>query len=163
MLRNKVVIFFVGVLFAIVVIYNIHFFLKKKSPVQSQKKAVSAVHPGDQKKSGESRLTSVFPVLRDREKWKRDPFQYTGQYTGEKGDRGKPDIWEKRKVIGIKLQGITVRDGKHFALVNGEVVEAGDRIEDVLITGITSYSIFVKDAGGIREINIYNDILEKEK
>ena len=44
---------------------------------------------------------------------------------------------EKRRRPYIKLQGITVRNGKRFALVNGWVVGAGDRIDNVLITDVT--------------------------
>lgn len=156
MLRNKLVILVVGVLFTLVFIYNINFFLKKKVPVRSQEKVVSSVAPGAQNRSGEARMASAFPVPQDREKWKRDPFQY-------KGDAANTAVREKTKAVGIKLQGITVRDGKPYALVNGWVVEAGDRIENVTITRIARYSIFVKDAAGIREISIYNDILDKEK
>lgn len=162
MLRNKSVILFVGVLFTLVVIYNINFFLKKKVPMSAQKKAVSAVASADRNSSGEAQRSPAFPVPRDREKWRRDPFKYTGRYAGEKGVAAKTAAREIKQTVSIKLQGITVRDGKHFALVNGWVVEAGDMIEDVVIIRIDRYSIFVKDAAGIREINIYDDILDKE-
>ena len=163
MLRNKLVILFVGVLFTLVVIYDINFFLKNKVPMSVQKKAVSAVAPADRNSSGEALPAPVFPVLRDREKWRRDPFKYTGQYAGEKGVAAKTAAREIKKTVSIKLQGITVRDGRHYALVNGWVVGVGDMIEDVIITRIDRYSIFVKDDRGIREINIYDDILDKEK
>jgi hypothetical protein len=167
MLRNKAVILAVGVLFFIVVIYNINFFLKKKSPEIYREKAVNSAAQGDRRRPVESPRTSVFPILRDSEKWKRDPFQYTGQYTGgyteRNGDVEKSGLPEKTKKTGIKLEGITVRGSKYSALVNGWVVEAGDRVDDVVITKITRYSIFVKDLSGIKEINLYNDILDKEK
>lgn len=163
MLRNKALLLVVGVLFFIVVIYNINFFLKKKSPEIYREKAVIGVTAADQSRQVESRRTSAFPILRDNERWKRDPFRYAGQYTGEYTDMGKPGLLEKPKRTDIKLEGITVRDNRYSALVNGWIVEAGDRVDDVLITKITRYSIFVKDDSGTREINIYNDILDKEK
>lgn len=159
MLRNKFVIGVVGVLFSIVVVYNLNFFLKKRGPARSQKETVSSAPPVDQDKPGESLMVSPFPLSRDKGSWKRDPFQYTGENRGV----GKSAAREKTKVSGIKLQGVTVRDGKRFALVNGWVVKPGDRVDDVTIADISPYSIFVKDAGGIREISIYNDIRDKEK
>ena len=167
MLRNKLVIAMVGVLFSIVAIYNYNFFLKKKAPDGFQGKTVSAAPSVGRDRSTGPLMISPFPVLRDKENWRRDPFQYTGQYTDQltwdKGVTGKTAAQGKKKAAVIKLEGITVRNNKRFALVNGWVVGAGDRLDNVLITDITPYSIFVKDAGGIREINIYTDMPDKEK
>ena len=167
MLRNKLVIGIVGVLLSIVVIYNLNFFLTKKEPAGFQEKSVSAAPSAGRDRSTGPMMTSSYPVLRDKENWKRDPFLYIGQHTGrypeKEGRGGILATREKTKAAVIKLQGITVRNGKRFALVNGWVVGAGDRLDNVLITDITPYSIFVKDADGIREINIYTDIHDKEK
>jgi hypothetical protein len=167
MLRNKLVILVVGLLFFVVVIYNLNFFLKKKSGTGAPQKSVIAPTTDDKSMAVGPRVTLQFSVPRDIEKWKRDPFiyagEYTGQRTGENSGVVKPDDRGKRKAAGLKLEGVTVRDGKYFALVNGWVVEAGDNIDGVLITRVTRYSIFVKDSEGLREISIYNDIPDKEK
>ncbi|TAN41994.1 MAG: hypothetical protein EPN25_03845 [Nitrospirae bacterium] len=156
MLRNRAILAVVGVLFILVVIYDLNFFLRKRSPVRPQGEAVTAALPETTGKSGTLRMASGFPVPRDREKWRRDPFRYKG---GPAMTAGR----EIHKTTGIKLQGITVRDGRRSALVNGWVVETGDVFENVLITDITPYSIFVKDAAGVREIKMYTDIPDKEK
>ena len=163
MLRNKLVIGIVGVLFSIVVIYNLNFFLKKKAPAGVQEKTVGAAPSVERGRSTGPLTAPSFPVLRDKENWKRDPFLYVDQHGGDKGVAGKAASLEQKRAAVIKLQGIAVRDGKRFALVNGWVVGAGDRLDNLLITDITPYSIFVKDAEGIREINIYTDIPDKEK
>jgi hypothetical protein len=159
MLRNKVMISVVGVLFALVVIYNLNFFLSRKNPVGHFQKVVSAGFSGSRGKSGQPLMSSPFPVPRDRAAWKRDPFLTAGG----KGEHDKAAVRQKEKVADIKLQGIMADGGKYSALVNGWVVESGDRIGDALITDITPYGIVVKDAGGSRRINIYYEKLDKEK
>jgi hypothetical protein len=167
MLRNKFVIAIVAVLLCIVSIYNLNFFLKKKAPASLQGKTLGAAPSVGRDRAPGHLMATPFPVLRDKENWKRDPFLYmeqrTGRYTEAEGRAGTPAAREKTKAPAIRLQGITVRNGKRFALVNGWVVGTGDRLDNVLITDITPYSIFVKDADGTREINIYTDIPDKEK
>lgn len=163
MLRNKFVILVVGLMFSVVVIYNISFFLRRKPGAEAPQKPVTVLGTEAQSRADSTPITSHIPLPRDRERWKRDPFHYTGQLTGEYVDSVQPDGKGKKKAAGIKLEGINVRNGKYFALVNGWVVEAGDKIDDVLITSVTRYSIFVKDARGIREISIYHDLPDKEK
>jgi len=161
MLRNRWVMAVVGVIFAAVVLYNVNFFMKRTpiggpqgNPVAS---VLPAALPGAQKIAPvESRTAPAFPLPREREKWKRDPFQY-------KGGGAMTAAREIKKTVSLKLQGITIRDGRHFALVNGWVVEAGDMLEDVIIKEVTPYSIFVKDAAGVREIKMYTDLPDKEK
>lgn len=164
MLRNKLVIGIVGVLFSVVVIYNLNFFLKKKAPADFHGKTMNEQPSVERDRP---LMIQPVPVLRDKENWKRDPFLYTDQYTdrhaGGKGVSGKAALLGKQKADVIKLQGITVRNGKRFALVNGWVVGAGERLDNMLITDITDHSIFVKDAAGLREINIYTDTHDKEK
>ncbi len=156
MLRNKAVMVVVAVLFTMVVVYNLNFFLQKKRPVQPKETVPREVVPLAPEKNAESMPASTFQIPRDKEAWKRDPFQYTQEkgYSSEQSDR------KVAKAGEINLQGITVRDGKYYALVNGWIVEAGDRLEDTTIVRITSESILVKDASGTREINIYNAILD---
>jgi hypothetical protein len=155
----------VGFLFSVVLIYNLNFFLKKKAAVVPEK-AQSATPSAGRTRPGGPPAAPSLTVPRDKEKWKRDPFQYKGQYSGrpsgEKGFEGEPAVPGKKKA-SIRLQGITVRDGRRYALVNGWVVAAGDRLDDILITDITPDSIFVRGPDGVREIDIYTDISDKEK
>jgi hypothetical protein len=159
MLRNKAVIIAVAILFVAVAGYNLNFFLEKKMPAPFKEKAANVDTPVAPEREVQSRKAPAFLTPRDKGTWKRDPFQYTeekGNSTGQ-ADRKVANAGE------IKLQGITVRDGKYYALVNGEVVEEGDRLDNLTISRISRYSIFVKDVSGTREIDMYNDIPDKEK
>jgi hypothetical protein len=46
-------------------------------------------------------------------------------------------------------------DGRYFALVNGRVVKAGDRIDRLQVEKISRYLVVVKDDAGRRTIDIY--------
>jgi len=148
MLRNKLFIVVVGVLFAAVVIYNLNFFLKKKVPVGPQLKAVTVVLPDAQDRPGELRMTSHFQVPRDKENWKRDPF-------GIKEEAGKAGQGD----------GIIRRDGKSHALINGGVYTANQRIGGSVIKEIRRESVVLSTNGTIHEIYLddYKVVKEKKK
>lgn len=159
MLRNKAVIIVVGILFFMVAAYNLNFFLKKKPSVSQKQPAMPAGSALIPDTSSVPIPASTLQVPRDKETWKRDPFQYKA---GERSPGKQTD--QKKPIPGeVILQGITVRDGKYYAFVNGEIVEEGDRLEGLTIVRISRYSVFVKDVSGTREINIYDGIFDKEK
>lgn len=159
MLRNRAVLIAVGIIFAAVAAYNMQFFLNRSAPVRERAGTVRTAAPAASGRGAEVLRVSSSQTPRDRAPWRRDPFQLA-----EKNGPAPVQADRKNTRTGdIRLQGITVRDGRYFALVNGWVVEPGDRIDGLLITGIAPYSIFLKDVQGIREINMYNDISDSDK
>jgi len=148
MLRNKAVLLVVGVLFVIVVIYNINFFLGKKAPARSQRNAVSAVHSGDLNKLERPLMTSPFPVPRDKEMWKRDPFAYKLNISPERSDLSAEAF--PSEMPHLVLKGI-VSDtfGEYICYIEIDRAKAvpmrkGDKLDDIKVIDISSRNVVLK-------------------
>ena len=158
MLRNRYTIIGVCILFFAMLAYNIFFFGKRpQGGSMLQRKAPSVTNVGGQTAEAPLPVSSV--TERDKEPWRRDPFRYPSETSGLSGSYGKKLLKHSR----ITLQGVMLRNGTYYALLNGRVYRSGDRINDLRIVSVRRYSIVVADEEGEREVYVYKDTLDKER
>jgi hypothetical protein len=156
MLRNRYIVIVVCILFSAVLAYNVFFFGKRmQGKIMLQGKAPSAANA--------RRTTETPPQMssvteRDNQQWKRDPFRYPSGAAGS-----VPPGKKLPKQSLIILQGVMLRHGSYYALLNGRVYRAGDRIDDLRIVSVRRYSVVVAGQEGEREIYVYKDTLDKER
>lgn len=147
MLRNKYLVSLVALLFVAVVAYNINFFLKRLRPhhikTQERPVAITETTPGESK--------SLFPVTKDKSRWKRDPFIHDDEKAKEKKLPLKNKTYSNVKIV---LQGIMMSKGKFYALVNGWVVKRGDRIEDMVVEDVFRDSILLRTENKLEKIKL---------
>jgi len=148
MLRNKYFIAFLGVLLMGVITYNVIYFRSKNTPSPSD----SSGQPASKKEKAFNTDRSFYTSYRPT--WRRDPFWYT------EGAVRSPYVTVRSR--GLNLEGTMVKDGKGYAIISGEVVEVGDRIQGVVIVEIGDQTIKVKGNQGTKTIHIATDQLEKE-
>lgn len=90
---------------------------------------------------------------RDSGTWSRDPFRH------QKDAGGRITLPVRPLPVGprheITVQGIMNVDGTYYALVNGRVVKAGERVDRTLVENISRYRVVTKDDTGRRTIDIY--------
>ena len=158
MLRNRYTVIGICALFVAVLAYNIFFFGKRlQGGITLQRKVLSMTDAG-------RRATETPPPVssgteRDKEQWRRDPFRYPSETAGLSVAPGKKLPKQSR----IILQGVMLRHGTYYALLNGRVYRAGDRIDDLRIVSVRRYSVIVAGEEGEREIYVYKDTLDKER
>jgi hypothetical protein len=93
-------------------------------------------------------------IPRDAGSWGRDPFLHRSDARGATSPPvGKP--LPHLPAHEVAVQGVMRVDGRYFALVNGRVVKAGDRIDRLQVEKISRYRVVVKDDAGRRTIDIY--------
>lgn len=148
MLRNRYLISLIVFLFILVVIYNINFFLKRRQPPHLKlASTVTAPERGTTAEGGKS----PFPVIKDKSRWRRDPFIYSETESRQ----GRKPVGDKKDAnVKIVLQGIMKTKGKFYALVNGDVVKKGDRIEGMLVEDIFKDGILLRDRDKQKKIRL---------
>ncbi len=158
MLRNRYVVIGAGILFFAVLVFNIFFFGRRmQRGTMLQVKVPLVTDAGRFTKEIPPRVSGV--TEQDKNKWRRDPFRYPSGTAGLSGlPGGKPP-----KQGRITLQGVMLRNGTYYALLNGRVYKAGDRTDNLRIVSVRRYSVVVADEEGEREIYVYKDTLDKEK
>lgn len=60
----------------------------------------------------------------------------------------------RRQKDNLILSGITLMDGKKFALINNGIYEVGDEVEDAVVTRITDKSVIVSQKGKTRILKV---------
>jgi len=153
---NKYLAAIVGILIILVAAYNVKFFSSKKVIPQM---------PAAKKTDLEKRslpdtiiVTKRTLVQKDAHQWKRDPFGLVP--ISEKTVKKKP---EKDFSEDIQLTGIIKRDGRSYALINGKVYSADDRIGDIVVKEIKRHSIVLSSGEKTKEISFKDYVVLKEK
>ncbi|MBI5848001.1 MAG: hypothetical protein HZB31_08650 [Nitrospirae bacterium] len=161
-LGNKYVAGAVGIALALVIVYNVQFFMTKNRPT-APAGPIHRLAPSKQEPAAQSPKTLSADLAQptdksaDKAEWKRDPFSLrqaagTGSKTTE-------------ETYDIKLMGIIKRDGISHALIDGKVYRVNDRIGKAVIKEITQHSIVLLAEGKKQEISFddYKVIKEKKK
>lgn len=160
MLGNKYVAGAVGIILALVIAYNVQFFMSKNRPPAPVEPAHRQIQSG-QKPAAQPAKPLAANVARpidmsaDKTPWKRDPFSLPAGKDGKIAEMADD----------IKLMGIIKRDGKSHALINGKVYGVNDRIGTIVIREIKQHSIVVLAEGKKQEIvfDDYKVVKEKKK
>lgn len=156
-LGNKYVAVTVAIILALVIAYNVQFFMTKDRPAATAETANRLIR-SKQEPAGQSSKTRSTDVSRpadnraDKTPWKRDPFSLRPAATGDKSD-------------DVKLMGIIKRADNSLALINGKVYRVNDRIGMAVIKEIRQHSIVVQVKNKKQEISFddYKVIEEKKK
>jgi len=147
MLRNKFFVIILFILLLAVIAYNYTFFRERRTQQRAQV-AAAAQFMSDAPSIGSAASGPYQPT------WRRDPFWYPGGV-----DRS---VHHAVPAHTLQLEGTMVKEGKGYAIMNGEVVGVGDRIQGVVIVEIGDLSVKVKGPTGTRTISIIGDMNEKE-
>lgn len=154
---NKYVAITVAIILALVIAYNVQFFMTKDRRAAPAEPAGRLIRP-QQEPAAQSAKTrsadSARPIDKSADKtpWKRDPFSLRPAVTGDKSD-------------DVKLMGIIKRTDNSLALINGKVYRINDRIGTAVIREIKQHSIVVQVKNKKQEISFddYKVIEEKKK
>lgn len=160
MLRNKYVIMAVGVLFLAILAYNYSFFMARKAASRP---------PGVMRAATDMNATAAKKNTHEtvgeyQATWRRDPFWYLGGV-----DIRRSAALTSYKTAapssgsGLRLDGTMTKDGKGYALMNGEVYGVGETVHGATILEIGNLFVTVKSSTGTKTIHITNDLPEKEK
>jgi hypothetical protein len=139
---------------ALVVLYNISFFQKRRagvrrsSPPALQETTVQRTDPA-------RRAEDDY-----RPAWRRDPFWYPGG-TEKRGAVPAPAA-EPRTSDELRLEGTSMSGGKGYALINGKVYGVGDRVNELEVAEIDETSVTLKGRNGARIIQILGGKTRKE-
>jgi len=163
-LGNKYVAGAIGIILALVIAYNVQFFMTKDRPAAPAEPAHRQIQ-SKQEPAAQSAKTLSADVARpldksaDKTPWKRDPFSLRPAVSSSKSGK-TTEIADD-----IRLKGIIKRDGKSHALINGKVYGVNDRIGTAVIKEIKQHSIVVLAEGKKQEISFedYKVIEEKKK
>jgi len=147
MLRNKLVVIVIAVLLLAVIAYNFAFFRERRNQQRIQATVAVAVR-NEAISPGSSARGPYQPS------WRRDPFWYPGGV--DRSGHGPAPAHM------LQLEGTMIKDGKGYAIMNGEVVGVGDRIQGVTILEVGDLSVKVQGRTGTRTIGIISDTNEKE-
>ncbi|MDP2157922.1 MAG: hypothetical protein Q8K68_09470 [Nitrospirota bacterium] len=160
MLGNKYIAGAVGIILALVLAYNIQFFMTKNRPSAPVEPAHRQIRPGQEPAAQSAKALAANvarPIDRSADKipWKRDPFSLLAGKDGTIAEMADD----------IRLMGIIKRDGKSHALINGKVYGVNDRIGTIVIKEIKQHSIVVLAEGKKQEIvfDDYKVVKEKKK
>ncbi len=151
MLGNRYVAVIVGLLFVLILAYNIHFFSSRNNP---EKTAAASVGQETASRHMAPRVMDIpeqVMMPADAGRWRRDPFSL------------KKGIQTPEETETIVVTGILKQSGTSRALVNGSVYTVDDRIGTFLITDIKKHSIVVVKNGITREISIDDYIVWEDK
>lgn len=157
LLGNKYIAGVVGILLALVIAYNVQFFMTR-SKLTVPARPANRQMPARQEPAARSAQTYSADVARpadkgvDKTPWKRDPFSLRQAATDIKPD-------------DIRLMGIIKRTDNSLALINGKVYRVNDRIGTAVIREIKQHSIVVLARNKKQEITFddYKVIEEKKK
>jgi len=163
-LGNKYVAGAVGIILALVIAYNVQFFINKNktaSPANvTQQVQRSGSPPQERTSVRQPEKPQPAPALQssakeDKGPWKRDPFSLQAGTDGRTA--GMTD--------DIRITGIIKKDGKGHVLINGKVYGVNDRIGKAVIREIRQHSIVLLAEGKKQEISFddYKVIKEKKK
>lgn len=149
MLGNKYLAAGIGILFILVIAYNVKFFSSKSRSLQTP--VAQNAEPKKHLLPGHIKVPERIPEKEDKGRWKRDPF-------------GLQMLSEEEHSESVHLMGIIKRDGKSHALINGKVYLVNDRVGDAIIKEIKKHSIVLLSGGKSREISLdYTVLKEKTK
>lgn len=87
-------------------------------------------------------------VERDKDRWRRDPFN---QKEVVKKEAFKTSFDEE---INVNIEAIVTGD-KNYAIINGKIIKAGDKIGDYKIETIQKHKVIFKKNGIKKEVYIY--------
>ncbi|MBI5075678.1 MAG: hypothetical protein HZB62_11020 [Nitrospirae bacterium] len=156
---NKYVAITVAIILALVIAYNVQFFMTKDRPAVPAETANRLIR-SKQEPAAQSAKTRSADLSRpvdngaDKTPWKRDPFSLRPPVTGDKSDD-----------VNVRLMGIIKRTDNSLALINGKVYRINDRIGTAVIREIKQHSIVVQVKNKKQEISFddYKVIEEKKK
>ena len=150
--RNRKIQIAVAATLALVVAYNLNYFLgkgKRKSFVIDSQLTEDIVYAGSAPRwaSGDYKIS---------EDWGRDPFALDGVVSSsdekETGTSVKaPARWYPPR---IKVAGTGIADGERFVLVDGSILKSGDRLGTGRIKEINTNSLIVEYDKGTQKIAI---------
>lgn len=154
MFGNKYLVTAVGVALALVIAYNVNFFLSRSEKTSSvrQRAQIPAAVPKQPARLPE-KPAAIDTETRDKDPWKRDPFSVSRSF-----DLPSPIINRE-----TKLGGIIKRDGRGYALLNGKIYGVNDHIGNAIITEIRQHSIVLQSNGRTEEISFEDHVVLKEK
>ncbi len=162
-LGNKYVAGVVAIILALVIAYNVQFFMTKNGPTSPpepvHRQALSRQEPAARSTGARSAdLAQPADKSVDKTPWKRDPFSLqagTGSKTGKTAEMA----------TDLRLMGIIKRDGNSHALIDGKVYGINDRIGTAVIKEIKQHSIVILAEGKKQEIAFddYKVLKEKKK
>jgi hypothetical protein len=149
MLRNKYVIAVLCVLLLAVLLYDLSFFRKRGAGPGPAAPAAPAPP------AALARTAAAAGTAADyRPQWRRDPFRHAG---------GAPRTAPAARSGGdLRLEGTMSRGGTAYALINGRIYGAGDRVDGSEIVKIDDLAVTMRGAGGTRVLRILRDGREKE-
>lgn len=150
MLGNRYVAGLVGILFLLIIAYNIHFFTSRTGHEKTAAASVGQERTLEQPVHRVMEIPERVIVQSDADRWKRDPFSLIKNIKTPKGTEA------------IVITGILKRDGMSRALINGAVYTVHDRIGTSVITDIKKHSIVVMKDGRSREISVDDYIVWEE-
>ncbi|OGW52623.1 MAG: hypothetical protein A2Y81_05270 [Nitrospirae bacterium RBG_13_43_8] len=159
MLANKYLAAVLGILLALVIVYNVKFLSSKKAAPQ-----IPVVKKTDIEKRPSPDNTTLVKrtiIQKDRNPWKRDPFGLI-QVSEIKVITAKKEP-EKDFAEDIQLIGIIKRDGRSYALINGKVYSEDDIIGDAVIKEIKKHSVVLSSGEKTKEISFKDYVVLKEK
>ena len=130
--------------------------------------ALSGVAPEGTQSSAGAGKPHQRMVPPDAGGWQRDPFQRGGAKPAQTGkSQGAPIKAAIRPALpqaqpkDVSLQGIMQVDKKYFALINGRVVKAGDKLDGLVVEAVSRFGIVVRDESGRRRLDVYGGELPK--
>ena len=153
MLRNKYVVIVVAVLLSAVVAYNYYFFRAQRALKQGR--SPRTLQAGG---TGTGAASASGPVSGYHASWQRDPFWYLGGVDKTHHAAAKPSSGQ-----GLVLEGTMTKEGKGYALINGNVYGIGETVRGVTIIEIGELYVKLKSSAGTKTIFIANDLIKKEK
>jgi len=152
MLRNKYVLVVVGFLLVNVVGFNINFFAKRSSNTPQPAPAVK--QPASDWRSPENEAPSAPASDGPAGTWRRDPFWYGGVRSAVAAPKLPPARTASK---GLSVEGSIFRDGKGYALINGQIAGVGESVNGYEVLEIRDRSITLKGPNGTRTINLYGE------
>ena len=153
MLRNKYFIAGLGGLLLIVLIYNVVFFSGRGKGTGRPSAVPGTAMQGEG--GGSSPAPALFLDSGMAGEWRRDPFWYPGGRP-----HGAPQA--TRKAPGLHLEAIMAKDGKAYAIINGDIVGIGERSHGYVVEEIGDQFVKLKGPRGTKTLKLAGDSSEKE-